>query len=56
MIVISYVSLPWLYDYQKASIFYLIWRLLQYSFHLFSVIKIKKSVEILLESSTQIVE
>ncbi|CAD8185759.1 unnamed protein product [Paramecium pentaurelia] len=56
IIVISYISLPWLYEYQKASIFYLIWRLLQYSFHLFSVIQIKKTVEIISESSRQFIE
>ncbi|CAD8107404.1 unnamed protein product [Paramecium sonneborni] len=56
IIVISYISLPWLYEYQKASIFYLIWRLLQYSFHLFSVIKIKKTVENISEDSGQYVE
>ncbi|CAK87037.1 unnamed protein product (macronuclear) [Paramecium tetraurelia] len=56
IIVISYISLPWYYEYQKASIFYLICRLLQYSFHLFSVIQIKQTVEIISESSRQFIE
>ncbi|CAK88825.1 unnamed protein product (macronuclear) [Paramecium tetraurelia] len=56
IIVIIYISLPWLYEYQKASIFYLIWRLLQYSFHLFSVIKIRKTVDIISEGSRQFIE
>ncbi|CAD8129145.1 unnamed protein product [Paramecium sonneborni] len=56
IIVISSLSLPWLYECQKKSIFYLISRLLQYSFHLFSIIKIKKSVEIIYEDIRQLVQ
>ncbi|CAD8100881.1 unnamed protein product [Paramecium sonneborni] len=55
IIVIFNISFPWLYEYQKESIIYLSWRLLQYSFHLFSVIQIKKTVEIISEGSRRFI-